>query len=143
MSDNSPNSNGAAVTHPDSELVRPELERLLRSDQFNKSKRCQTLLNHIVVETLAGRGDELKERLIGVNVFGRSPDYNTAEDPVVRNAAIEVRKRLAQFYVESGHEAAVRIDLHAGNYIPEFRLLGKLAHQRYASNLHRSLNRFN
>jgi hypothetical protein len=99
-----------------------ELERLLKSDPFKNSKRCQILLSYLVEETLAGHGDLLKERLVGVNVFGRSPDYDTAQDPVVRSAVIEVRKRLAQFYVESGKDAAVRVDLHPGSYIPEFRV---------------------
>jgi hypothetical protein len=108
---------------PDPDVVRSQLERLLKSDQFKNSKRCQTLLTYIVSETLAGRSDHLKERLIGINVFGRNPDYNAAEDPVVRNAAIEVRKRLAQFYMEPGSTDTIRLDLHAGSYIPEFRVL--------------------
>lgn len=112
---------GRSEGQPNPDLVRSELERLFQSDQFKNSKRCRTLLSYVVEETLAGRGDQLKERLVGINVFGRNPDYETAEDPVVRNAAIEVRKRLAQFYVESGNDAAIRIDLHPGTYIPEFR----------------------
>jgi len=110
-----------ASAHWDAELVRSELVRLLKSDQFKNSKRCQSLLSYVVEETLAERTDQLKERLVGVNVFGRSPDYDTAEDPVVRNAAIEVRKRLAQYYVESGRDSALTIHLHAGKYAPEFR----------------------
>lgn len=104
-------------------VIRSELERLLRSDQFKNSKRCMTLLNYLVEESLAGHGDELKERLIGVHVFGRKPDYDASADPVVRNAAIELRKRLAQFYDESGGNSGVRIELHSGTYRPGFRSL--------------------
>jgi Malectin domain len=110
-----------AGVQPNPDLVRAELDRLLQSDQFKNSRRCRTLLSYIVRETIAGRGSQLKERTVGINVFGRDPDYETAEDPVVRNAAIEVRKRLAQFYIESGNGAPVRIDLHPGTYVPEFR----------------------
>lgn len=106
---------------PSPDLVRSELGRLLKSDQFKNSRRCQSLLNYVVDETLDGRGDLLKERLVGINVFGRDPDYDTAEDPVVRNAAIEVRKRLAQYYQEAGRHDPVRINLNAGRYTPEFR----------------------
>lgn len=109
-------------TRSDSDLVRSELDHLLRSDQFKNSRRCQSLLSYVVEETLAGRGDQLKERVVGVSVFGRNPAYDTAEDPVVRNAAIDVRKRLAQYYIETGKDAAVRIDLQPGTYIPSFRL---------------------
>lgn len=107
---------------PKPDRIRSELQRLLKSDWFKNSKRCKTLLSYTVEETLAGRGDQIKERLLGVNVFGRSPEYDTAEDPVVRNAAIEVRKRLAQCYLESGNDAEVRIELHAGTYVPEFHI---------------------
>ena len=102
-------------------LVREELERLLASDQFRNSKRSSSLLSYLVEETLAGRRDQLKERVVGASVFGREHDYDTAEDPIVRNAAVEVRKRLAQYYIDSGSTATVRIELHAGTYVPEFR----------------------
>jgi hypothetical protein len=112
---------GDTRVQPNPDLVRAELNRLLESDQFKNSRRCRTLLSYVVEETIAGRSDQLKERMVGINVFGRDPDYETAEDPVVRNAAIEVRKRLAQFYVESGNGTSLRIDLHPGTYVPEFR----------------------
>jgi hypothetical protein len=74
-----------------------------------------------VNETLEGRGGHLKERALGVEVFGRDPDYDTNADPVVRTSACEVRKRIAQYYHEPGHEAEIRINLHSGSYTPEFR----------------------
>lgn len=102
--------------------IQSELQRLLKSDQFKNSRRCGSLLTYIVEEALAGRGEQLKERVIGVSVFGRDPDYDTSADPVVRNAAIELRKRLAQVYFEPEENAPVRIELHAGTYRPEFRI---------------------
>lgn len=125
MSEGSPYPAGKAGEQADPDLVRSELERLFKSDQFKNSRRCQTLLRYLVEETIAGRGTQLKERLVGINVFGRDPGYDTAEDPVVRNAAIEVRKRLAQFYVQSEKDPAARIELHPGTYVPEFRCATK------------------
>jgi hypothetical protein len=78
-------------------------------------------LRYIVSETLEGRGAHLKERALGVDVFGRDPNYDTNADPVVRTTACEVRKRIAQYYHEAGHDDEIRIDLPAGAYIPEFR----------------------
>jgi hypothetical protein len=63
----------------------------------------------------------LKERSIGVEVFGRDPDYSTTNDPVVRTSAVEVRKRLAEYYQQPGRACEIRIELPAGCYIPEFR----------------------
>jgi hypothetical protein len=78
-------------------------------------------LRYVVNETLEGRGSHLKERALGVEVFGRDADYDTNADPVVRTSACEVRKRIAQYYHEAGREEEIRIDLPSGSYIPEFR----------------------
>jgi TolB-like protein/Tfp pilus assembly protein PilF len=70
---------------------------------------------------LAGRLDSLRERMIGAEMFGRPIGYDTANDAVVRVKASEVRKKLAQYYLEAGKKAAVRIELPGGSYVPKFR----------------------
>jgi len=102
------------------EDVRVELERILASALFRGSRRCQSLLRRITEQTLAGDTDSLKERTLGVEVFGRPADYDTSQDPVVRASAAEVRKKLAQYYQEVGHESVVHIELPSGSYIAEF-----------------------
>jgi hypothetical protein len=102
------------------EEIRTVLDRVLDSHLFKGSRRCQILLRHITEQTLAGDTSTLKERTLGVEVFGRSPDYDTAQDPVVRASAAEIRKKLAQYYQEPGHESEARIDLQSGSYIAEF-----------------------
>lgn len=100
--------------------VRAALERILATSLFTHSKRYPTLLRHVVALTLDGRTGELKERLIGTEVFGRTPSYDTNQDPVVRTTAGEVRKRLAQYDQSEGRTDALRIDLPAGSYRPAF-----------------------
>jgi hypothetical protein len=100
--------------------IRAELERVLASPQFAGSKRCQKLLRHITEHCLSGDGTPLKERMLGVEVFGRDPDYDTGQDPVVRAAASETRKKLAQYYQQPGHENEPRIELLSGSYAVEF-----------------------
>lgn len=99
--------------------VRAQLERVLDSGPMRNSKRCQSLLRYVVEAAIEGRFDTVKERTIGVEVFGRGPGYDTNEDSVVRHAAVEVRKRLAQYYLDHEHE--LRIVLPQGGYVPEFR----------------------
>lgn len=106
---------------PRSEEVRGQLARVLASPLFHHSRHYPSLLRYVVNETLEGRGSHLKERALGVEVFGRDPEYDTNADPVVRTSACEVRKRIAQYYHELGHENEIRIDLPAGSYVPEFR----------------------
>jgi hypothetical protein len=103
------------------DAIHRQLERILSHPHFKHSKRYPNLLRYVVEHTL--RGDShLKERTLGVEVFGRDPDYDTNEDPVVRVTAGEIRKRIAQYYHEPGHESEIRIDLPAGSYAPEFHL---------------------
>lgn len=102
--------------------VRKQLDRLLTSPHIRHSKRCQALLTYITEAYIDGSLDKIKERTIGIEVFHRDPRYDTNEDSVVRTTALEIRKRLAQYYAESGHEQEIRIELHPGSYVPEFRV---------------------
>src|SRR5579871_1078062 len=101
--------------------VRAELARVLASHEFRSSRRSQDFLRYVVENTLAGRSDTLKERTIGIDVFGRPASYDPSDDATVRVKAGEVRKRLDRYYTLEGRAAAVRIELPPGAYVPEFR----------------------
>lgn len=107
--------------------IREQLERILSSPLFRKSKRFPNLLRFVVERSLHGHSEPLKERTLGIEVFGRAPDYDTNLDPVVRTTAVEIRKRIAQYYHEEGHQNEIRIDFPAGSYLPEFRMPEKPA----------------
>src|SRR5579859_5346676 len=108
------------VSEEEHRLVRNELSELLGSSHFSNSKRYPALLSYVVEKTLAGRSDELKERLLGVEVFNRPADYDSNNDTVVRVAAGEVRRRLALIYHESAGDHEIEITLPVGSYVPEF-----------------------
>jgi len=97
-----------------------QLERIVRSKHFRNSKRYPTFLRFVVEQTLAGKTEALKERTLGVDVFARPNHYDTNEDPIVRVTAGEIRKRIAQYYQEPGHDEELRIDLPLGSYVPHF-----------------------
>jgi hypothetical protein len=97
-----------------------QLERIVRSKHFRNSKRYPAFLRFVVEQTLAGKTEGLKERTLGVDVFARPSHYDTNEDPIVRVTAGEIRKRIAQYYQEPGHEEELRIDLPLGSYVPRF-----------------------
>lgn len=106
----------------DKELVSLALEEILASALFRSSRRYPVMLRYIVEKTLANQHSDLKERTIGVEVFGRSPAYDTSTDPVVRFTAGEIRKRLAQFYQQNGTGGPVMLELPSGTYVPRFHL---------------------
>ena len=102
--------------------IREQLEVLVQDPAFRSSKRSVQFLRYVVLQTLEGSADQIKERTIGVEVFGRSPSYDTNVDHVVRTAAIELRKRLAIYYGDERHRSELRMSLVPGSYIPHFAL---------------------
>ena len=116
----------------DSTTVREQLERLLASPHFHNSRRFPSLLRFVVDHVLNGRTDLLKERTLGIEVFGRPANYDTSADPIVRVTAAEVRKRIAQYYDEPGRERELRISLPSGSYIPQFYWPNEIENDRGA-----------
>jgi len=103
------------------EAIREELNRVLASHEFRSSKRSQEFLRFVVDNTLSGNSAILKERTIGIEVFGRSTSYDPSDDATVRVKAGEVRKRLGLYYAGQGAADSIRIEMPGGTYIPEFK----------------------
>jgi hypothetical protein len=103
--------------------IDAELNRILESEFFRGSKRSCMFFQHAVSMARAGRADQLKERTLGVELFGRDPAYDTGEDAIVRVKANEIRRRLAQYNGTTGPGQRVRIELPPGSYVPQFHWL--------------------
>jgi len=119
LTDSDVQSDAAGVPAPlpvSPDKIMRAVEEIVASRLFRTSPQCQKLLRYVVVHTLEGKEEELKERVIGCEVFGRPQDYNTSDDPVVRTRAADVRKRLAVFYQEEGAKSAIRITMPSGSY---------------------------
>jgi len=102
----------------DREAVRIQLGQILESEFFHGSRKCCRFLEYAVDQVLQGRPqEEVKERTVGMEVFNRPPDYDTAQDNIVRGTANEVRKRLAQFYGKSDSGSTLIIGLPSGSYV--------------------------
>ncbi len=111
--------NGAAKPSPES--VRAQLDKILGSNGFAGSERLSRFLRFIVEQAL--EGNQLKETLLGVEVFGRKPAYDPRLDGVVRVEAVKLRSRLKEYYETEGAGDPVRIDLPRGGYLPCFEAL--------------------
>lgn len=100
----------------------PGLERVFRelstAEGLRLSERNRRFLSFVVEEALAGRGDRVKAYTIGVDVFGRGPDFDPGKDPIVRIEATRIRSALAAYYEGPGAGAAFRLVLRPGSYIP-------------------------
>ena len=103
-------------------LIESSVRSILESPVFRSSKQCQVLLRYIVDHSLASEDALLRERVIGTAVFGRAPDYDSGNDPVVRARVNEVRKRLAQYYEGHRDNTPVRISIPSGSYRAVFEM---------------------
>lgn len=101
--------------------VREQLDRILRSEAFSRSRRCQEFLSFIAHLTISGEDSKINEHMIGIEVFGRGPDYNPGVDGVVRRQAHSLRRRIETYYQTEGKEDPILIDVPVGHYVPSFR----------------------
>jgi hypothetical protein len=101
--------------------IQEQLDRILAYPPFQNSRRYPKFLKFIVEKALSGTTGEIKERVIGIEVFARPLGYEPASDPVVRLVAGEIRKRLAQYYIQEDHENELRVEIPPGSYVPVFR----------------------
>jgi len=110
-----------ATAQCNGQAPREELERVLSSACFAHSKGLSRLLRFLVERQLEGRESELKESVIGVEVYGRRPDYDPKLDSTVRSEATRLRTRLSKYYSTEGSQDLLVIELPKGGYVPGFR----------------------
>ncbi|MDE1177168.1 MAG: hypothetical protein PW789_11285 [Edaphobacter sp.] len=108
------------VSSEEKKIILDQLETLMESTPFRGSQQCRRFLSYVVTHTLNSDDGSLRERVIGNAVFGRPPNYDTNDDPVVRLRASEVRKRLAQFYQSLEQAPKVTIQIPPGSYKATF-----------------------
>src|SRR4051812_46101527 len=99
------------VTGSEAEATRRELEKILKSPGFVRNERLSDFLRFLIALHLEERDTELKESVIGIEVFGRKPGYDSKDDPIVRTEARRLRARLAEYYEATGAADPVIIEL--------------------------------
>lgn len=108
------------MTESELQTARRELERVLASPGFVRNDRLARFLRFVVEKHLEGRDDEVKESVLAVEVFGRSPDYNSRQDSIVRTEASRLRARLSEYYLAEGKDDPVTIELPRGRLHARF-----------------------
>src|SRR6187455_3328881 len=110
-----------SVAPPSEREVRDQIERITTSVAFRTSDRLKHFITFVASQELQGKGDNLKEYAVGVQVFGRETAFDPRTDPVVRVQARRLRARLERYYREEGQHDEIVVDLPKGGYAPVFR----------------------
>ena len=105
---------------PAPDEVRAQLERMMASDDFNRSPQLGAFLRFVVESVLQGKSDRIKAYTIGVDVLRRDAKFDPQLDPIVRVEATRLRRTIDRYYAGLGADDAIRIDLPRGSYIPTF-----------------------
>jgi hypothetical protein len=100
-------------------LLKRFLNEITEGPAFKGSPRSAQFLEYVIWQSAVGKVADLKERTIGIELFGRTPTYDTGEDAIVRVTASDVRKRLVQHYRGVGNASEFQIRLPSGGYLPE------------------------
>jgi hypothetical protein len=98
----------------------PLVERVASCCAFRKSNRLRELFLFLCERNLSDPGGVIREQDIGVAVFGRQPDYDTAQDAIVRVHVSQLRKRLEQYFASEGRDEPIVIDIPKGAYAPVY-----------------------
>lgn len=110
-------TNGLLVSR---EAVEGQLNKMVASNVFARSKQLCSFLRFVVEETLHGNAEAVKESLIGTMVFKRGELFNPGIDPIVRVQARRLRSKIAEYYATEGQQDPVVIRLRTGSYSPLF-----------------------
>ena len=107
--------------------IRQQLTRMLENRIFVHSERLSRFLRFIVEHVLAGNQNQLKEYVIGSEVYDRRPPYHPSQDSIVRTEARRLRSKLKEYYETEGKEDTVYFYLRPGSYVPVFQDKATLA----------------
>src|SRR5229473_4937072 len=111
----------ASTGGPTADEVRAQLTKITSSKVFGDSARLTRFLTYLVEETLAGRGPQLKEYKVGVDVFDRPESFDPRTDSVVRAQGTRLRSKLAEYYSAEGASDPIAIELPRGSYTASFQ----------------------
>lgn len=111
---------------PTPDDVRAQLDRILASDTFVNAERLSRFLRYVVGRTLAGEGDQIKEYVIGVEVFDRDDHYDPRVDSIVRVEARRLRGKVDEYYNQGGRNDPVIIQIRRGSYVPVFEAVPRV-----------------
>jgi len=100
--------------------IQDQVNHILASAEFRRSTRLQRFLRLAVERSLAGEIEQMKEYIVGREVFDRGADYDPNVDSIVRVEAQRLRRKLREYYQTRGRKDPILITFPSGSYVPVF-----------------------
>ena len=101
--------------------ISKQIELIVESKDFKAKPQQIAFLKFILNQTLAGKGREINDYSVAVEVFGRGQDFDQRIDPIVSIQADMLRRTLARYYHNTGKNDPIRIDIPNSTYVPVFK----------------------
>lgn len=101
---------------------RQALAEVLASETLRRSDQLRAILQFLCDAAIEGRGSQVSESVIAIDVLNRNPSYNPADDSSVRSRVYALRQKLTHYYEIENPSAPIRIEIPKGGYIPQFLL---------------------
>ncbi len=98
-----------------------QIRKILESNAFRNTEVLKRLLDYLARQALDNPGGELKEYTVGIEAFGKPPDYDPKTDSSVRVQAGKLRQKLDEYYRTEGAAEPIVIELPKGHFKIEFR----------------------
>ncbi len=102
------------------DAIQQQFQRILASPDFDATRQQRALLHFVVSQTLAGNKHCIKGYTVATQVFGRDANFDQAIDPIVSIQANKLRRSLERYYLLSGKDDIIHIDIPKGSYVPVF-----------------------
>ena len=94
--------------------------RIASAPSFKKSPRLRQFLLFVAERSLTGHSEDISEQNIGWRVFERKPDYNPADDSIVRTTARQLRAKVKEYFDQEGSQENWLLEIPKGHYTPIF-----------------------
>ena len=98
------------------ELLRAEIERIVRSEEFRNSEVLRRLLLYLADRAVAGEADNLKEYIVAIEGLGKPSSYDPQHNSAVRIQVGRLRQKLAEYYRNEGKNDPLIVHLPKGRF---------------------------
>src|SRR6266853_3741146 len=96
------------------------VQRVIESPHLISSARLRDFLLHVTACAIRETPEDATEQQIGIQVFQRSPGFNSSEDSIVRSHARLLRLKLSAYFSAEGASEPLIIEIPKGHYLPAF-----------------------